>query len=1658
MFPYRRQQGASPLQTQNVQSDYGSQVRATWDSAWLEAPVMLHARDSIDRELLAQDTSPRLSADDAVQAIQSSGLSASAWELGRIEDGQYTQNQLDRYIRDRRERQAMYGIIGDNNGIVRGGSLFAVGMLSSMRDPVEFGMSLIPIAPGIKYARRVQEATRGASALSRALARSATGQKVASYIPRAGERLYYGAIDGAIGNALIEPYIYAQNQKSPFDNYTLMDSATNIGLGAVMGAGLSTTIGAVGDGIRAWRNRVGAPEVKPNAPLLLDYDRNTVRDPVEIKRGELQSMQEHAPDMLFPHQPEMRSVEGVANFVRSFRNVDPVQTVNLLRSLKESGIADRLNDVANLIENRGGASKVIEAITQLEGVKEIAGLRQQINDLYQQSGQKVDAPALREILNTQMSNELLGRNAAMIDFAMKSSGIKDAADLVSQARGDENVTRLLSPLEPASMKLKRALPDTRRDLLNTSVLQYALDKRLNLDAVLGNDPAIGTHSLNDIAKAVKEYTADVTNNLGYEKELAERIKPVDMVEPAISEQLSREREALNNAVTRYQEALKSYEEGILYSRGEPSDTPATVQHLEVAARESFGASTEKLMDAGKLRIVESVEDLPYGPHPLDTKAMTLPDGGVYVVARNTAPAEMRGILLHEVGVHANLKESIGDRVYTDLLNNVDESLARGEAWAQEARRNIPSDTPAAAMKEELLAYAVEYHPELPFSQKFISAIKTWFYKHFGIARNFMNLSAGDLAYLATSALRKAASEKAAGTSSSLLLYSRAADEKPFSEKVREGEADILNAQRLGQSIIDSVRAGDSPETIFAKLKDRLSDLDHETLRAASEEISNRVNEANTSNAARESADDIARQLAQEYASDMERAALHRQRVNYLNESKRLDLQNFVKNFVKTQFDSKTAKAQSKKLSTRDVEAFRAILEGSTHIGEGALNSVDAKTKALQQEFQGMLYSGLLERDAFHVFSEKANHKDIFIAAVELGRGGDLSRFSKEVVSVAEVITSVNEYMRARMNEQGANIGKLDSYVIPQSHDQIKIRRSGFETWRDFVMPLLDIKRTFTDRGVLDVQKSLRAIYDNLSDGVHEKGGADRVGATAFGAGRSIARKASESRLIHFMDGEAQYRYNMEFGSGDLAYSVTTAIQRTAMNIALMERLGTNPENMLSNLMDWHRDEIRGDVERSRKFYHNQNTILNSLKHVDGSANQVVNETLAVAGSASRSLQTLSKLGLVVLSSVADVSIQANNIRSWGGGNLFTSTLKTIKDMASQATPAERHILLDGLGYVNESVFGTFTSRFTAENMPMGKLGSAMHLFMKLNGMTGWIENMRRAHHLRLSAELGTMSAYEFGALPDRARENLSQYGINARKWDLLRQSVLPSEDGRKFLTPKAVNSIADSAFSAYLESTGRKATPEAIARERQRLADDVRTLLVNEKNIATTEPNAKTRRTMFGGSERGTFVGELIRSVMQFKSFSVTIWQQSLSREFHRGGVDSLGDFIFHGRSSMLNIASFLAMNTLFGYVAMTAKDLIKGKTPRDTTMGQTWVEAFTQGGGLGIYGDLILGDYNRFGGGLVETLAGPTLGSLGDFARVYSRAVRGDDAANAAVNAVISNTPFVNMHFVKPVLDYLILNRVREAMNPGAMRRARRRALRNGQEIQNWAMRYLGE
>jgi len=110
-------------------------------------------------------------------------------------------------------------------------------------------------------------------------------------------------------------------------------------------------------------------------------------------------------------------------------------------------------------------------------------------------------------------------------------------------------------------------------------------------------------------------------------------------------------------------------------------------------------------------------------------------------------------------------------------------------------------------------------------------------------------------------------------------------------------------------------------------------------------------------------------------------------------------------------------------------------------------------------------------------------------------------------------------------------------------------------------------------------------------------------------------------------------------------------------------------------------------------------------------------------------------------------------------------------------------------------------------------------------------------------------------------------------------------------------------------------------------------------------------------------------------------------------------------------------------------------------------------GGAAGIYGDFLLGKVDNFGGGLAESVLGPGMTAGFDAVNLLKTGVNaaidtfmGEDltaeqaGVDDALNFVLSNTPYANLSYVRPGLDWLALNSMRESISPGFLARQRKK------------------
>lgn len=745
--------------------------------------------------------------------------------------------------------------------------------------------------------------------------------------------------------------------------------------------------------------------------------------------------------------------------------------------------------------------------------------------------------------------------------------------------------------------------------------------------------------------------------------------------------------------------------------------------------------------------------------------------------------------------------------------------------------------------------------------------------------------------------------------------------------------------------------------------------------------------------------------------------------------------------------------------------IEALLVGINDVRMGARRSVAATQSQLQESYLSGFTADLegLGRPAFDAFINGDLDLDVSRALWSVEDPAALSRLPGDAVDIAKVINKWQERSRIDANEAGAHIRKLPGYITRQSHDMDKIRNAGFDAWRADIEPRLD-PRTFD--GVENREAFLSSVYDGLSTGLHLGSGT----VPGLKGTRNIAKSVSHERTLHFKDADSWFQYNEKFGRGALRESVTGGLRMSGQNTGIMKILGPNPESNYATVVNSLQKKLRdSDKEGLSKLKSRLSGSLdNYLKQVTGESNIPGSAMGAAIGQSVRGFQSLTKLGGAVISSIADIPIGASELRYQGKsflsayGGALRNAGGAIGDMGRsivnrrltvKSEPARR--VLAELGVSLDATSGLFRSRFDAgaEVIP-GRVANAMNTFFRLNGLTLWTDSMRMGSMIGMAQHIGSYATKGWDSMPPGLQDTLTLYGISAKEWDLIRSAGVTKYDDfeGKYLIPDSLANIDRGVLASHLESIGVKATDYQIKKLRTDLADSLRTYYVDRSQYAVIEPDAKTRALMLRDSQPGTVAGEVMRSITQFKAFPFAIVQKVWGREI-RGSRSKGG--------AAIGLSQIIAGSILFGYIAMSAKDIVKNRTPRNPDNPKTWLAAFLQGGAAGIYGDFLFGDVkNRFGGGLVSTLAGPTAGTIDQIANIYGKTRdldgAGSDlfrllyqAAPAGASLAVPAASILNTAYAKMALDQLIYYNIMESLSPGYKRRMERRLKKeNDQEI----------
>lgn len=484
------------------------------------------------------------------------------------------------------------------------------------------------------------------------------------------------------------------------------------------------------------------------------------------------------------------------------------------------------------------------------------------------------------------------------------------------------------------------------------------------------------------------------------------------------------------------------------------------------------------------------------------------------------------------------------------------------------------------------------------------------------------------------------------------------------------------------------------------------------------------------------------------------------------------------------------------------EGIFALLYGSPKARYGSRASVNAAQDANFRKYTSGVAGDLEAAGLFDALRRGEMDKDVARAMWSIGDAAELKKLPEQAVQIAKILQKWQEVARLDGNRHGAWTGKLDNYVVRQSHHPDRLARAGEADWKEKILPRLDLEKIFPDGPPKDIEGWLHETYMNLTTGVRIDGSSGAEKMAAFKGPANLAKKLSQERVLHFKSADDWFDYNAEFGFGNLREAYIQGLHRAAESNGLMQVLGTNPEANLDSVVSALRSNLsRSDPAGLRTFDRKTRSgtrIQNALREVSGFTRRIASQRLATVGAVGRVWNTLAGLGGAVVSAITDVPTRASAMRFQGQsylGTLADGVVAPIRRIVSGVGTTERKATLSAIGYFNEMAIGNLASRFSPDESIPGRLQKATHTFFKWNLLGGWTDEMRRTSLEGMAKFFGGTAESDFGAMSERTRRTLERFRIGEPEWNVIRKGITEEVDGGKFLTPQAVRDLASEEFS-----------------------------------------------------------------------------------------------------------------------------------------------------------------------------------------------------------------------------------------------------------------------
>jgi len=636
---------------------------------------------------------------------------------------------------------------------------------------------------------------------------------------------------------------------------------------------------------------------------------------------------------------------------------------------------------------------------------------------------------------------------------------------------------------------------------------------------------------------------------------------------------------------------------------------------------------------------------------------------------------------------------------------------------------------------------------------------------------------------------------------------------------------------------------------------------------------------------------------------------------------------------------------------------------------------------------------------------------------------------------AKKIAKSHEDLFLKSSSDLVNSNALPSYAINKNrqlhvtHDRVKMMHPGQnfakillnkktykaensrEIWKNMIKKEVNLKETYVKVGAVDesgavdmarVDKHLDRTWDNITTGKKE------IFTKSSVLNDSEAIEKKKHMFFVWNDTSSWLRYNKEYGSGDYHSAVRNHINSTANKVGTAEILGSSPNNMFMKLM---KKQQESNPQKPLKLKATEK----NYKYITGMDKAAVSPTLAAFGANLRTLTGMARLGTIGIQSISDVVKGASHASKFGFGfagpainnfmHIFNNPLVGNADRQKIAKIFKLN-LESHMGYAGKwadaNTVGDSVSKFTNKFYRM----NLMHALDKGNKIS--IMHM-------MAKGLAESSSSEFSGLSKPLKFQLNKYNINENEWNILRHKN--KED--LFTTDNVEALTKDDLRSLQVGENANKPLYEI----KNDLSRKVYTMFDVANNAAIGQPDAYMNAFLSFG-ENGTWAGESLKALMQFKAFPLQHIDRMYINAFKELDGTKAKAMYFGSMFAASFSINMLSKMLEYPIKGQTFPDLNQMSVPErvkffgeamDTNIGLFYRMTGNSYSGKMKALNLLSSPTTEFIGNMLDSMMNAGMGGLSGDSKELKRAAK---SAKAAAKGVI---PGSTMPFIGPYMNELM-------------------------------------